>query len=424
MSKDLVAIFEYLEKEKGIKRALVIEAIREALVVAAQKSLEEVGEVDVHIDSKTGEIEVVTYKTIVQKVEDSVFEISLEEALSLEPNCEVGQCLEIVITPQDFGRIAAQTARQVITQKLRNAEREVIYEEYRHRKNELISGTIKRFVRGNNIIVDLGKVEAFLPERNYPKGEHFSVGEKLQALLLDVRDTDNGGAEVVLSRCAPRFVVELFKQEVPELADKTVMIQKIVREPGYRTKMAVQSFDSKVDPVGTCVGVRGTRIKNIIRELNNEKIDVIPYTEDSVQLLQNAISPIEIMKLKESDDKVSIVVADDDYPVVLGKKGWNARLISQMIEKELEVQKISEYQKNITLRMEEISCAEDPELDVALQKISGVSPLIIEACKSAGFSTLRQIVGTSPYELTAAVPGFNYFDIAEKILEHLQRRKD
>ncbi len=420
MNKDLIAIFEYLEREKGIKREIVIEAIRESLLAAARKSIKGVGKVNVQIQPKSGDIEVVTQKKIVDKVQNPEEEISLEEARELEPNCELSQWLEIIITPQDFGRIAAQTARQIITQKLRGAERDVIYEEYRHRAGELISGTVKRFVKGKTLIVDLGKVEAILPERFYPKTEHYQIGEKVQALLLEVRDTDNGGAEVVLTRSHPQFVAELFKNEVPELADKTVSIEKIVRDAGYRTKLAVRSYDSKIDPVGTCVGVRGTRIKNVIRELNNEKIDVIPFSDDTIQLLQNAISPVEIRKLKVNE-AISIIVNDEDYPAVIGKKGMNARLISALIDRELEVQKLSEYQKNITLQMEELSRSPESYLDESL-RIEGVSTLITESLISVGFDTLRKVVGASPHELSSKVPGLNYFDVADKILEMKSRR--
>src|ERR1700722_14568080 len=225
MNKDLIAIFEYLEREKGIKREIVINAIAESLRAAARKSVKGLGEkVTVEIHPKTGEIEVFTQKKIVEKVSNPADEISLEDAKSLEPECQVGQWLEISITPQDFGRIAAQAARQIITQKLKGAERDVIYEEYRHRAGEIISGTVKRFIGGSTIVVDLGKVEAILPERNYLKLERYNAGEKVQALLLEVRDTESGGAEVILTRSHPEFVSALFIQEVPELHDKTVAI--------------------------------------------------------------------------------------------------------------------------------------------------------------------------------------------------------
>ncbi len=423
MNKDLVAIFEYLEREKGIKREIVIEAIRESLLAAARKSISGIGKVHIQIHPKTGDIEVVTQKKIVEVVRLPEEEISLTEAMELEPNCQLGQWLEIIITPQDFGRIAAQTARQIISQKLRGAERDVIYQEYRHRVGEIISGTIKRFVRGKNIIVDLGKVEALLPERFYPKTERYQVGEKVQALLLEVHDTEGGGAEVVLTRSHPGFVAELFKQEVPEINDNTVSIEKIVRDAGYRTKLAVRSYDPKVDPVGTCVGVRGTRIKNIIRELNNEKIDVIPYSDDMLQLLQNALSPIEIRKLKINENLVSIIVGDEDYPAVIGKRGMNARLISQLIGCEFEVQKLSEYQKHVALQMEELSKSEDPSIHISPLRIEGVSTLISESLNSAGFDSLYKVVSASPHELTSKVPGFNYFDVADKILEQMKHKK-
>ncbi len=423
MNKDLIAIFEYLEREKGIKREVVARAIEDSLLAAAKKSVTGAEHVDVQINPKTGDIEVVTQKKIVDQVDNPEMEISLKEARELEPNCEVDQWLEILVTPQDFGRIAAQTARQIITQKLRGAERDVIYEEYRHRKGELISGTIKRFVRGKNAIVDLGKVEAILPERLYPKTEKYQVGEKVQALLLDVRDTEIGGAEVVLTRNHPEFVAELFKQEVPELQDGTVTIEKIAREAGYRTKMAVSSHDIKVDPVGTCVGVRGTRIKNIIRELNNEKIDIMPFSEDPISLLHNALSPIEIRKYKVNDSTVHVVVADEDYPAVIGKKGMNARLTSRLIEMELEVQKLTDYQKLVTVQMAELGDTEDPKLDEPIQ-ITGISSLIIESLKSSGFDTIRKIASASPYDLSAKVPGLSYFDLAEKILEQFKPKEE
>jgi N utilization substance protein A len=420
MNKDLLAIFEYLEKEKGIKRDVIVDAIEDALRLAARKNCEGLFNADVKIDPKTGEIEVLVQKAIVEKVEDEDEEISIEEAKKLEPECEIGQRLEICVTPTDFGRIAAQTARQVITQKLRGAERNVIYEEYRHRVNEIISGTVKQFVRGRSILVDLGKVNAILPERNYPKIERYNIGERVQALLYEVRDTENGGAEVILTRSHPEFVTALFKQEVPEIQDGIVVIEKIVREAGYRTKLAVSSHDERIDPVGTCVGVRGTRIKNVIREINNEKIDIMPYSKDIVQLFENAISPIEIKRIKISDEKITIVINDDDFPIVIGKKGLNARLLSRLLNSEIDVQKITEHQKLISIRLTELGESEDPTLDEPLE-IPGISSLIIQSLISSGYDTLRKILQSSPNDLVAAVPGINYLDMADKILENRQQ---
>ena len=417
MNKDLVAIFEYLEREKGIKREIVISAIEDALRLAAKKSIDNVGEPSVRIDARTGDIEITTQKTIVKTITDPEEEISLEEALTLNPECKLGQRLEITIMPENFGRIAAQTARQVISQKLRGAERDVIYEEYRHRINEIISGTVKRFLKGKTIIVDLGKVEAILPDRNYPRTERYHIGEKVQALLLEVKDTETGGAEVILSRQHPEFVKALFAQEVPEIDDGIITIEKIVREGGYRTKMAVSSSDPKIDPVGTCVGVRGTRIKNIIRELNNEKIDVFPYSEDSLELLKNAVAPTQIMRYKQTEEGLTLIVNDEDYPTIIGKKGMNARLISRLIEKEINIQKISEYQKLVVVQMAEFADSSSPLLDEPIEKIEGISKLIIDGLKGSGFDNVKKVAETPPQDLIIAVPGINYLDLAEKILE-------
>jgi transcription termination/antitermination protein NusA len=419
MNKDLVAIFEYLEREKGIKREIVISAIEEALRLAAIKSIENVGEPSVSIDKKTGDIDVFTRKTIVKEVNNPEEEISLEDALLLNPDCKEGQRLEITITPKDFGRIAAQTARQIIAQKLRGAERDVIYEEYRHRINEVISGTVKRFLKGRSMVVDLGKVEAILPDKNYPKEERYNIGERVQALLVETRDTDNGGAEVILSRSAPEFVSALFAQEVPEIEDGLITIEKIVREAGYRTKMAVSSSDPKIDPVGTCVGVRGTRIKNIIRELNNEKIDVFPYAEDHIELLKNAVAPVEILRFKVSNEenKFSIVVTDEDYPVIIGKKGMNARLLSKLLNRELIVQKITEYQKLVVVQMAEFADSQSPILEKSILELEGISKLILEELQGAGFDTIKKVALAPPAELAKSAPGINYLTLAEKIFE-------
>jgi N utilization substance protein A len=422
MNKDLVAIFEYLEREKGIKREVIIAAVEESLRAAARKSVKGHINVSVNINSKTGNIEVIAQKEVVDKVTIPEEEISLEEARKINPYCELGSWVDIAVTPQDFGRIAAQTARQIISQKLRSAERDVIYEEYRHRINEIISGTVKRIIRGATLIVDLGKVEAIMPDRFYPKTEKYNVGDRVQALLFEVRDTESGGAEVILSRSHPEFVAQLFNQEVPELNDGTITIEKIVRDAGYRTKVAVRSQDSKVDPVGACVGIRGNRVKNIIRELNNEKIDIIPYSEDPVVLLQNSMQPIEIKKMFISDDKsmISIIVNDEDYPAALGKRGMNARLNGELAGVELQVQKMSQYQAAMNIERAQIAQSEDPTLDERLS-IEGISGMIIESLVSAGFDTPRKVLNATADQL-AKIPEIS-LEMADKILEQIRKKR-
>jgi len=422
MNKDLIAVFEYLEREKGIKREVIIGAIEESLRAAARKSIIGSSNVTVNIHPKTGNIEVYCEKEIVDEVEVSAQEISLTDARIIDPDCQMGQFIDVIVTPKDFGRIAAQKARQVISQKLRGAERDVIYEEYRHRNNELISGTVKRFVRGSNIVIDLGKVEAVLPAAHYPMTEKYNLGEKVLTLLLGVVDTENGGAQLLLSRSHPEFVRQLFFQEVPEVSDGTVIIDKIVREAGYRTKLTVRSTDSRVDPVGACVGIRGTRVKNVIRELHNEKIDIIPYAQDPIELLQSALSPIEIRKMNVNEEEkiLSIVVDDEDFAAVIGKRGMNVKLNSQLIGFELEVQRMGDYNQHMADQRTELAEADDPSLDEPLQPIEGINALIFENLVE-GFKTPRALLTATPEQLKAAVPGIN-LEMADKILEQIRKR--
>lgn len=421
MNKDLIAIFEYLEREKGISREVIIDAIEESLRAAARKSIQGAANVTVKIHPKTGKIEVYTEKEIVDEVEVPAQEISLDDARAIDTDCQIGQFIDVETTPKDFGRIAAQKARQVIAQKLRSAERNVIYEEYRHRINELISGTVKRVVRGSTIIVDLGKVEAVMPMRNYPKTENYHVGDKVLALLLGVQDTEMGGAEVILSRSHPEFVRQLMIQEIPEISDGTVLIDKLVREPGYRTKLTVRSTDPKVDPVGACVGMRGVRVKNVVRELNNEKIDIIPFAQDPIELLQNALSPIEIRKVSTNEETkvITIVIDDDDFAAVIGKRGMNARLNGQLIGYELEVHRMTEYNRLMAVQMsEQLEAVSDPTLDKPLKNIEGVSSLVIEHLAAEGY-TMRSLLTATPERL-ATIPGIS-LEMAHKVLEQARK---
>ncbi len=421
MNKDLVAIFEYMEREKGIPREVVVQAIETAIHAAARKTVREEANVTVHVHPKTGDIEIFCEKEIVEKVVHPAKEISILAARELDPDCEVGQFIDVPIPPEKFGRIAAQTAKQIIAQKLRGAERDVIYAEYRDRVGEIVSGVVKRFARGANLVVDLGKVEGLLPARYYPKTEKYQIGNKIYALLYEVQDLENGGAEVILSRSHPEFARQLFLQEVPELSDGIIEIVKIVREAGYRTKLAVRSSDSKVDPVGACVGMRGNRVKNIIRELNNEKIDIIPYNDDPLELLQNTLSPIEIRKiaLHEDDKVIAIVVEDDNFATVIGKRGFNARLTSELIGYDLEVTRMSEYNKSLELQRAAIAESQSKALDEPLQ-IEGINKLIIQNLIHAGYDTLRKVLVSTVDEL-AQVPGIST-DMAYRILEEVSKK--
>jgi N utilization substance protein A len=422
MNKDLIAIFDYLEREKGIKRDIIIEAIEESLRAAARKSIKGYINVNVLVNSKSGDIEVTAQKEVVDKVTLPQEEISLDNARILKDDAEIGDWIDLVITPQDFGRIAAQTARQVIAQKLRGAERDVIYEEYRHRMGELISGTVKKVIRGQTLVVDLGKVEGILPERFYPKTEKYNVGERVLALLLEVKDTENGGAEVVLTRSHPDFVEQLFAQEVPEISDGTIVIERMVRDAGYRTKLAVRSMDAKVDPVGACVGVRGARVKNIIRELNNEKIDIMPFVDDPVEQIKVALDPVVPKKVMIDEDHSSLqlVVADDDYPTALGKKGMNARLLGQLIGMEIQIKKYSEYQILANLERQEMSMIDDPTLDQPLH-LQGISSMIVDALIASGYDTARKLLQANTDDILA-IPGISS-ESCDRILEQIRKKR-
>lgn len=426
MNKDLIAIFEYLEREKGIKRDIIIKAIEDALYAAARKSIQDIPNVRISVDSKTGTIEVLCEKTIVRDVTDPAIEISVEDAKELDPDCEEGQFIDTIVTPKEFGRIAAQTAKQVITQKLKGAEKDVIYEEYRHRVNEIISGTVKRFVRGSNIIIDLGKVEGLLPSRFYPRSEHYRVGDKIQCLLFEVRDTENGGAEVILTRSHPEFVKQLFYLEVPELSDSTISIAQIVREAGYRTKITVTSSDEKVDPVGACVGMRGNRVKNVVRELNNEKIDIVPHTSDPIELLQRILHPVEVLRYDATEDAngnlfIDLVVEDEDFPTVIGKKGMNARLNGELVGAELEVQKVSDFKRRKEIQRIQLAESEDPSLDEPISNMPGLNKLIIDNLQEAGYDTFRKLLSADVSELIE-VPGIST-ELADNILDQITKEK-
>ncbi|MDF2576705.1 MAG: transcription elongation factor NusA [Chlamydiales bacterium] len=423
MNKELIAIFEYLEKEKGIKKDVIISAIEESLLIAARNNSPEGSNISVQINPKTGDVEVFSEKEIVEDKAQTHTEISIEDARVIDPECEIGQYIDVPIPAQDLGRIAAQKARQFITQKLRHAERDVIYQEYRNRVNEIVSGTVKRFLKGNALVIDLGKVEAVLSTRNYPKTETYNVGDRIRALLLCVRDTENGGAEVVLTRSHPEFVKQLLIQEVPEINDGIISIQTIVREAGYRTKLTVQSTDPRIDPVGACIGMRGNRIKNVLREINNEKIDVIHYYEDPVQLLQKSLGSIAIRKLQISPDqnKITIVVDDEDFPVVVGKRGANSRLNSELIGRELQVWKMSEYTRFMNEQSAQWADSDDPVLDQSLDQIAGVNPLIVPSVIDAGYTTLRDILLAQPEEI-ARKAGIST-DAADKLLEEIRKQR-
>ncbi|MDA8773599.1 transcription termination factor NusA [Chlamydiia bacterium] len=414
-NKDVIAIFEYLEREKGIPRPEVAQAIADSLYVAAEKSIVDFEDIDITVDDRTGEILVVGRKEVVEVVSNPKTQISYEEAQKIDESADVGMVFEFPIAPDNLGRIAAQKARSIIHMKLKEAEKNVIYKEYRGRLKQIVSGTIKQIARNNDIIIDIGKVDAVMPSNEYIRDNNYAIGQRVSALLLEVEDLESGGARVLLSRNSPEFVYQLLAQEVPEVSEKYINVEQIVREPGLRSKIIVSTEDKNIDPVGTCVGVRGSRIKNVIQELNDEKIDLIIHTDDTYELLRRAMSPTQALRVKESEEEMIIVVDDEDYPKVIGKRGSNARLLNQLVDKDLSIQKLTLFRKKEhILRLETASDIENKALDEEF-KLVGLNKLVKQTLVDNDLKTSRDLLNLRPEEL-AEKTGIS-LDLAEDILE-------
>ncbi len=339
MNAEFIAMLDYLERERGIKREVLIEAVSNALLSASKKSVGASRDLHIDINSKTGEIRALANLIVVERVTNPQDEISLDKARKIKPAAQLGEDVEVEVTPKNFGRIAAQTAKQAMMQRIRQVEKEMIYEEFKDRAGEIVSGTVRRFDR-SDVVLDLGKFEAVMPQRERVVIEDYNVGDRLRAYVVAV---ENGirGPEIVISRSHPNFVRRLFELEVSEIADGTVEIRGIAREAGYRTKIAVFSDNPKVDPVGACVGMRGSRVKNIVRELNNEKVDIIRWSSDPKEFVLEALKPAKVKNLVFDVEKktATISVDEDQLSLAIGKKGQNARLTSRLTGWEINIEK-------------------------------------------------------------------------------------
>lgn len=338
MSSEILAVLEYMEKEKGIGRADMISTITNALKTAAQKGVNSGQELKIDIDEKSGKMTAWTLLKVVDSMSDSKTEISIERAQVIQPGVLLGEFIEKEIDPSTLGRIAAQTARQAVMQRLRQYEKDRIYDDFKDQVGDVVTGTVRRRER-NDLYVDLGKAEAVMSAREQVPGEEYQPGERIRCLLLSIDSTPRG-PEIILSRSSPKFVRRLFELEVTEIADGTVQIEAFAREPGYRTKIAVTSADPNVDPVGACVGARGARVKTIVRELGGEKIDIIRYFEDPREMILEALKPVEPKEivLDEPSHRILLRVATDDLAVAIGRKGQNARLTSRLIGWRIDIE--------------------------------------------------------------------------------------
>ena len=345
MNADLIAVLEFWEREKGISRDKVLSAVHESLLSAAKKAIGPARELRVAIDPKTGDIRAFAKLVVSEKVISKHDQITVFDARRLKADAQIGEEIEVEVTPTGFGRIAAQYAKQTIMQQIRRAEKELIFSEFKDRVGDIVSGVVRRFER-SDVIVDLGKYEALLPNRERVPTEEYQVGERLRCFVKAVEQGQHG-PEIILSRADPRFVIKLFQLEVSEINDGTIEIKGIAREPGFRTKLSVHTRDAKVDPVGACVGLRGQRVKNIVRELNNEKVDIIRWDANIKTYIGNALAPAKLksFEVDEARKRVRILTSEDQLSLAIGKRGQNARLTSKLtgwqvdIEAEVVVQK-------------------------------------------------------------------------------------
>lgn len=357
MNRELISVIDELVRSKGIEKSRVIGAIEAAMLMAAKKRFGQAENIQVEIDSKTGEISVVSKKTIVDTVTNPKTEVALQEARQFDSEAEVGDEIGSLIEMNDLGRIAAQTAKQVIFQKVREAEWEAVQKEYSTKQGDLVNGIILGMER-RNYLVDLGKTEAVLPVQEQIPRETYRRGDRVKAMLLEVRRTPKD-VQVILTRSHPQFVAKLFELEVPEVLEKIIEIKSIVREPGDRTKIAVTSREKAVDPVGACVGIKGSRVQAVVRELRGEKIDIITWTSDPRVFIAQALNPASIEKVGVDEEKKSalVVVADSQLSLAIGKNGQNVRLAARLTGWKIDIISATEYEKEKAERDKDIKAA-------------------------------------------------------------------
>ncbi|HHY64955.1 MAG TPA: transcription termination/antitermination protein NusA [Clostridiaceae bacterium] len=351
MSAELLFALNQLEKEKGIDKEILIEAIEQALISAYKRNFGSAQNVEVTFDRNTGEIRVYALKTIVEEVKDSATEMSLEQAKRFGPDFEVGDMVEVEVTPRKFGRIAAQTAKQVVMQRIREAERGLIYEEFSNREDDIINGIVSRFDK-KNVIIDLGRVEAILPPSEQTPGEKYNVHDRIKVYVISVKKT-NKAPQIYVSRTHPGLVKRLLELEVPEIADGTVEIKTIAREAGSRTKMAIHSRNENVDPVGACVGQRGSRIRAIVDELKGEMIDVIKWSSNTEEYIAASLSPAKVLQvtLDEENKVARVVVPDFQLSLAIGKEGQNARLAAKLTGWKIDIKSESQMRDHIEAQL-------------------------------------------------------------------------
>ncbi len=388
------SVLEQVGKDKGIPKEVLVDTIESAMLSAAKKKYGLLAELEAHYNEELGEVELFQFRQVTEIVETPETQISIKEAHKLDPEATLGDSLGEKLDSNQFGRIAAQTAKQVIIQKVRDAERDIIYNEYKDRVGELVTGIIRRIEKGN-VIIDLGRTEAILPYKEQIQTETYKPNDRTQALLLELRK-DSKGPQVVLSRRHPNLIKALFAMEVPEISEGIVEVKNVAREPGFRAKIAVYSQDSDVDPVGACVGMKGSRVQSVVQELRGEKIDIVCYDADPARFVCNAIAPAEVSKviIHDKDHSMEIIVPDDQLSLAIGKKGQNVRLAAQLTTWNIDIfseTKLEEIQKKAKTAL-----VEDLEIDESMASV----------LYSHAFRSTREIAAL-PVEELLQLPGLN-----------------
>jgi N utilization substance protein A len=384
MNADLVAVLEYWEKEKGIPREALIAAVQDALLQAAKKAVGPARELRVTIHPQSGDIKAFARLLVSEQVVSKHDQISVFDARRLKSDAKPGDELEIEVTPAGFGRIAAQNAKQALIQQLRKAEKTLILSEFKDRVGEIISGTVRRFDR-SDVIIDLGRYEGLLPHHERAPTEEYQIGERLRCYVQEVRQGPSG-PDIILSRADPQFVIKLFQLEVSEISDGTIQIKGIAREPGFRTKLAVWTRDERVDPVGACVGLRGQRVKSIVRELNNEKVDIIRWDPDIRVFVTNALAPAQLKSfvIDEVRRRVRILVSEDQLSLAIGKRGQNARLTAKLTGWQIDIEPEIVVHKGFEEKV--------AEAVQALAGIPGISPAQADSLVHHGLTRLEDLL--------------------------------
>src|SRR6202051_2638371 len=410
MANLLDQMIEQISREKHIEPDIIVAAIEDAMVVAARKFYKTEENLRAKFNPETGQVDVYSVRSVVDEVADPKNEMTLSDARKVDPHLEVGGELLIPKPTAVLGRIAAQTAKQVIMQKVREAERDTIFNEYNGRVGELVNCIVKRF-EGPDVVVDMGRTEARLPKREQSRLETYNLGDRLRVVIKAV-DRAAKGPQVIVSRADPVLVQRLFEMEVPEIYDGTVQIRAAAREAGERTKIAGQSGDKDVDPVGACVGMKGMRVQSIIRELRGEKIDIIPYSEDIVTFAQKSLSPAKVTRVQIIDPEsrhLEVIVEDTQLSLAIGKKGQNVRLASKLIGWNVDIKSEEEKRQEIEAQMSALTAPGTP-----LSELKGVGPKTIRRIEAHGVSSIERLADMTPEQLTE-IPG-----IGEKMVEKIQ----